>query len=236
MTFADKIIQFNQQVHYSGPTLPVGIRIMNPFKESADALDISGMFYQKYYDDECSRSLILGINPGRFGAGLTGIPFTDPKRLVSDCQLPYSGKATHEPSSVFIYEVIEAFGGPAAFYKAFHINSLCPLGFVKMNDVGREKNYNYYDDKHLFTTVESFIIQNIRDQIELCGVREVCICLGTGKNEAYLRALNSRFNFFGEIIALEHPRFVMQYKSKQKQFYIDKYLAAFEVALEKNSL
>lgn len=236
MTFADKIIQFNNHVHYTGEPLPAGIRIMNPFKESNDALAISETFYQKYYDDDFPRSLILGINPGRFGAGLTGIPFTDPKRLVSDCQLPYSGKAMHEPSSVFIYEVIEAFGGPAVFYKAFHINSLCPLGFVKMDEVGREKNYNYYDDKQLSTTVEPFIIQNIRDQAALGTHTNVCICLGTGKNESFLRGLNKRFNFFNEIIALEHPRFVMQYKSKQKQFYIEKYLTAFEVAMERNRI
>lgn len=30
-------------------------------------------FYEKYYSDNNQRILILGINPGRFGAGLTGI-------------------------------------------------------------------------------------------------------------------------------------------------------------------
>ena len=33
-----------------------------------------------------------------------------------------------------------------------------------------------------------------------------------------------------KIIALEHPRFVMQYKSKYMQEYIDKYLTAFSMA------
>ncbi len=31
------------------------------------------------------RYLILGINPGRFGGGITGIPFTDPIRLQNIC-------------------------------------------------------------------------------------------------------------------------------------------------------
>jgi hypothetical protein len=44
-------------------------------------MKICSSFYQKYYADNKKRSLIIGINPGRFGAGVTGIPFTDPIRL-----------------------------------------------------------------------------------------------------------------------------------------------------------
>jgi len=33
--------------------------------------------------------------------------------------------------------------------------------------------------------------------------------------------------FFKKIVALEHPRFIMQYKAKLKQQYIDKYIEAF---------
>jgi hypothetical protein len=56
---------------------------------------------------------------------------------------------------------------------------------------------------------------------------DICYCFGTGKNEKYLRSLNDEFGFFKRIVALEHPRYIMQYKSKSKQFYIDKYLEAF---------
>jgi hypothetical protein len=55
----------------------------------------------------------------------------------------------------------------------------------------------------------------------------VCFCFGTGKNERFLRKLNDEHGFFKKIIALEHPRFIMQYKAMSKQVYIDKYLAAF---------
>ena len=79
-TFADKIIAFNQSLSFTG-ALPDGIRIMNPFQENPVVLDISSTFYKKYYGDDQPRHLILGINPGRHGAGLTGVPFTDPKRL-----------------------------------------------------------------------------------------------------------------------------------------------------------
>jgi hypothetical protein len=227
MTFADKIIRFNDQLYYTGAPLPQGIRIMNPFREYEQTKHISDTFYQKYYSDNRPRYLILGINPGRFGGGITGIPFTDPKRLVSECHIPYDGKVTHEPSSVFVYEVINAYGGPEAFYSKFYINSLCPLGFTTMDTNGKEKNYNYYDSPALAAAVNDFIIDNIRTQIALGVETDVCFCFGTGKNENYLCKLNEKYQFFKKIVALEHPRFIMQYKSRSKQFYIDKYLSAF---------
>jgi Domain of unknown function (DUF4918) len=227
MTFADKVMQFNEQLAYSGGTLPPGIRIMNPFRESEQTMRIADTFYHKYYNDNEARYLILGINPGRFGGGLTGIPFTDPKRLAAECHISYEGKPTHEPSSVFIYEMINAYGGVEAFYKKFYINSLCPLGFTTVDAGGKEKNYNYYDSKELASAVTGYIIENIKTQIALGVNTDVCFCLGTGKNENFLRKLNNEHHFFGKIIALEHPRFVMQYKTASKQFYIDKYISAF---------
>ena len=227
MTFADKVIRFNDQLEYTGPALPQGIRIMNPFRESEQATRISELFYRKYYDDDNPRHIILGINPGRFGGGITGIPFTDPKRLKSECHIDYDGKSTHEPSSVFVYEMIHAYGGVEAFYNKFYINSLCPLGFTTGDNNGKEKNYNYYDSRELENTVSGFIVDNVRTQINLGVATDICFCLGTGKNETYLRKLNDKHHFFKEVIALEHPRFIMQYKAKSKQFYIDKYIEAF---------
>lgn len=227
MTFADRVIRFNRDLIYTGPALPEGIRIMNPFRENGQAMKIAETFYRKYYNDDQTRHLILGINPGRFGAGLTGIPFTDPKRLISECHINYEGKLSHEPSSVFIYEMIRAFGGPEAFYRQFYINSPFPLGFASVAANGREKNYNYYDSKELEQSVYGFIMENITRQIAMGIHTDRCFCLGTGKNEKFLRGINEKHNFFGEIVALEHPRFIMQYKTANKQFYIDKYIRAF---------
>ncbi|WP_428657764.1 uracil-DNA glycosylase family protein [Runella sp.] len=92
----------------------------------------------------------------------------------------------------------------------------------------RNISYNYYDSKELTDAVYDFIVENIQKQIEIGVSTDVCFCMGTGKNETFLRALNKKYAFFDEIIALEHPRFVMQYKSTFKQHYIDKYLAAFK--------
>ena len=171
--------------------------------------------------------LILGINPGRFGAGLTGIPFTDPKRLISECHIDYVGKMAHEPSSVFIYEMIKAYGGVPAFYSDFYINSPSPLGFTFTDKKGREKNYNYYDSAELLHATNGFIIESLAKLIGLGVKTDVCFCFGTGKNEKFLNQLNREHGFFGKIVALEHPRYIMQYKSRYKDFYIDKYLSAF---------
>ncbi len=227
MTFGEKVIRFNRGLTYTGAPLPAGIRIMNPFREHEQTMRIVEAFYNKYYNDNNKRHLILGINPGRFGAGLTGIPFTDPKRLVSECGIPYEGKVAHEPSSVFIYEMIAAYGGVQAFYRDIYINSMCPLGFTSIDEQGREKNYNYYDSKELAAAVHAYMVDNIRKQIKLGCYTDVCFCFGTGKNEAYLRRVNEEHGFFKNIIALEHPRFIMQYRRKRMGEYVQKYLEAF---------
>jgi Domain of unknown function (DUF4918) len=228
MSFADRVISFSKQLTYTGSRLPDNIRVMNPFQEIKETMPVVETFYHKYYNDDNPRHIILGINPGRFGGGLTGIPFTDPKRLGSECGIVYEGRFTHEPSSVFIYDIINAYGGAEIFYGDFYINSVCPLGFTSTNTLGKEINYNYYDSKDLTNAVYHFIIANIRKQI-LMGIKtNVCICLGTGKNEEFLRNLNGEYNFFDEIIALEHPRYIVQYKAKYKNVYIEKYISALK--------
>jgi hypothetical protein len=76
------------------------------------------------------------------------------------------------------------------------------------------------------------MVENIRKQIDLGIKTDTCFCFGTGKNEKFLKKLNDEYKFFGKIIALEHPRFIMQYKTASKQFYIDKYLNAFRSVLK----
>lgn len=226
-TFADKVISFNKHLDFSG-TLPPNIKIMNPFKNNGVAISTTTEFYKKYYNDNNSRQIILGINPGRFGGGITGIPFTDPKRVIEKCKLKFAGELAHEPSSVFVYEVIDAFGSPEAFYKKFYINSVCPLGFTLTGKNGKDVNYNYYDSKELTNAVHDFIITNIKKQISFGIETDTAFCFGTGKNEKFIRELNEEKKFFKTIIALEHPRYIMQYRSKNKKFYIDKYLTAFK--------
>jgi hypothetical protein len=82
-TLAGKIISFTRSLDFKG-TLPRGVKIMNPYKEPI-IKQITSQFFKKYYSDNNQRHIILGINPGRHGAGLTGITFTDTKRLAEYC-------------------------------------------------------------------------------------------------------------------------------------------------------
>lgn len=222
-TLADRILDFYGNVLYEG-SLPSDISIMNPYADSERIREICKVFYQKYYNDNNKRHLILGINPGRLGGGTTGIPFTDTKRLNKYCDIQFKDFSSHEPSSVYVYDLISAYGGPTAFYEKFYINSICPLGFTISNKAGKEVNYNYYDRKDLQGAVTEFILENIVKQIELGCYTDKVFCFGTGKNYQYFSKLNEKHGFFKEIIPLEHPRYIMQYKSKLKDIYIDDFL------------
>lgn len=224
-SFAEKVIAFNKDLKLDIP-LPDGIRVMNPFSENPQALAVSSAFYRKFYNDKKPRRLILGINPGRHGAGVTGIPFTDTKRLVEKCGLTIENLNTHEPSSVFVYEVIEAYGNVERFYGDFYINSPSPLGFVKTNKNNKEVNFNYYDSKQLQRLVKDFMVSSIKAHISLGIICDVAFCLGSGKNFNFLNGLNEEYGFFTQLIPLEHPRYIMQYKSKEKDFYVEKYIKA----------
>jgi hypothetical protein len=222
-TFAEKVISFCMGLDFQG-TLPEGISIMNPFRNNQEVISAVSKFYRKYYSDNKERHLILGINPGRFGAGVTGIPFTDTIRLNDKCDISIPGIKSYETSSVFIYEMIDQYGGAEKFYGDFFISSVSPLGFTYSGSGGKELNYNYYDSRELTKAVTGFAVESIIIQLEFGIKRDVCFCLGTGKNYKFLSMLNGMHNFFGRIEPLEHPRFIMQYKSKQKKFYISTYI------------
>ncbi len=224
MTYAEKILTFNKSLEINA-ALPAEIEILNPFTgENAKHIwPILEEFYGKFYGDNNPRKLILGINPGRLGAGSTGLPFTDTKRLNEFCGIAFDRFKTHEPSSVFVYDVIQAFGGPTPFYRDFYIGSVCPLGFVTPGKSGMV-NINYYDVKELEKAVTPFIIESINTQLDFGLDRTKIYVMGSGKNFKFLNALNKKEKFAKEIVPLEHPRFVMQYRSKRKVEFVDKYL------------
>jgi len=222
-TFAGKIISFCKELDYTGP-LPPGIKIMNPFRNNPEVLPAIEQFYNRYYSDNKKRHMILGINPGRFGAGVTGIPFTDTTRLREKCGIEIPGLKSFETSSVFVYEMIDRYGGPEKFYGDFYISSVSPLGFTSSGRSGKDVNYNYYDSRELTESVLDFVLDSIRKQIGFGIERDLCFCLGTGKNHKFLKEMNSRHGFFERIVPLEHPRFIMQYRTKSKELYIESYI------------
>lgn len=46
------------------------------------------------------------------------------------------------------------------------------------------------------------------------------------KNADFIHKLNKEEKLFDKITVLEHPRYIQQYKSKEKEIYIDKYIVA----------
>jgi hypothetical protein len=219
------IKKFNRGLHIDS-RLPKGISVLNPYRNSSDVLTWSDAFYERFYSDTKKRRMILGINPGRLGAGQTGIPFTDTKRLYERFGLGSSENQVHETSSAYIYRMIDAFGGAELFYSRFLVSSICPLGFVAQNN-GKYLNYNYYDSEQLQKAVTPFIVRCMEEQLLWPIERDVVYCLGTGKNLKFLTKLNSTYGWFGRIVSLEHPRYIMQYKLGQIDAYIAKYLIEF---------
>lgn len=222
-TFAEQVLAFNFDLQPDW-SLPPGVELLYPY-DNPETRQTMQEFYRKYYADQQERVFIFGINPGRFGAGITGVPFTDPIRLEEVCQIPNAFKKRSELSSIFVYEFVEAYGGPDAFYQKFYITSLCPLGFVKNG-----KNYNYYDDKALQNAVEPHIVDNINQQLKIGGTQAVALCMGQGKNYAYFKKLNEKHRFFGKILPLPHPRWVMQYRRKKMTTFVQSFLDNFAEA------
>ncbi len=48
------------------------------------------------------------------------------------------------------------------------------------------------------------------------------------KNANFIGKLNDEIQLFEHLITLEHPRYIQQYKSKDKQHYINKYINALK--------
>ncbi|HYK77832.1 MAG TPA: uracil-DNA glycosylase family protein, partial [Daejeonella sp.] len=127
-TFADQAIEFYSTISINIP-LPEGVEIMHPHLRP-DVASVFETFFQKFYNDNQPRTFIIGINPGRFGGGITGIPFTDPIKLKNYCGIDHPFENKTELSADFIYQVIDLYGGPEKFYRQFYFTALSPLGFT----------------------------------------------------------------------------------------------------------
>src|ERR1700710_751533 len=196
---SEKILDFLFNLQLLTPP-PEGINVLFPFADEVTKQACT-TFYQKFYHDNQPRYCIIGINPGRFGGGITGIPFTDPIRLEKECGIANNWARKQELSSVYVYDVINAFGGSEAFYSQFYITSLSPLGFTKDG-----KNLNYYDDKEPIKSIKPFAVECLHKQLNWGLHRTTAFCFGDGKNFNFISKLNAEYHFFERVIPLPHPR------------------------------
>lgn len=216
MTFGYQVTQFLFHLHLPFK-LPGNTAVLSVHQQP-EVQKACTDFYNRFFSDTRKRHLLIGINPGRFGGGVTGIPFTDPIRLEQHCGIPNPFPKKQELSSAFIYDMIAAYGGVERFYNRFYISAVSPLGFTSQG-----KNLNYYDDKLLMKRIEPFVADCMERQLEFGIDRGTCFCIGEGENLKYLTRMNDTYKWFGSVQGLPHPRYIMQYKLKLKEAYINRY-------------
>lgn len=190
------------------------VEVLDPFHKP-EVKQVREKFFDAYFEDNLPRKIIIGINPGRLGAGITSLGFTSPKQVSGLLGLGNALGTTSEPSANFVEELIKVVGGPENFYKKVMFTSVCPFGFVKNG-----KNYNYYDDKKLTSDLEPYLLKWLEEQMNLGPIDPIGYTFGKGKNFKYLKELNDKFQFFEKLEALPHPRWVMQYQYKNKEQHL----------------
>lgn len=223
-TFGDRALNFYTTLS-AIDGLPSSIQVMNPYARSEIRRYVES-FLRKFFSDNRERVYVFGINPGRFGAGVTGVTFTDPVALEHFCGIPNELEKRREVSSEFVYEFIERWGGVEMFYRDFFLTAVSPLGFTRNGT-----NYNYYDDHGVFAILKPFIVRTLKDQLALGARRAAAILFGTGRNQQAFSELNQEHRFFKRVYAVEHPRFIMQYRRKRLRDYLRRYQEAFSQAL-----
>lgn len=215
LTFGQSVLSFYDSLRAPGH-LPAGVSpILPPTQE--EVRKYREMFFQRYFNDHHKRVFVIGVNPGRFGSGETGIPFTDPVALQDACGVDNDLRKRRELSSSFIYRVIERLGGARVFYKSFYLTAASPIGFVSGG-----KNQNYYDSSALLKRVTPFIARSLREQCDI-GAKSQAVILGKGLNYQNMAKWNEELGLFSELTALEHPRFIMQYRRNELAWHVERY-------------
>ncbi|RAK70213.1 uracil-DNA glycosylase family protein [Hymenobacter edaphi] len=216
-TFAERLLAL-LTAFPAAPLLPDDVQALNPY-QTEPTHGLLMQFAQRYYADNEPRVALLGINPGRFGAGSTGVAFTDPAALERHCGIPNALPRRPELSSQFVYQLIDALGGPAAFYGHFYLGSLYPLVLVRHG-----RNYNYYDSRTATQALWPDMQQSLQQQVAAGLRRDVAISLGR-RNGEYFERLNAELGLFERILVFDHPRFIMQYKRREVPEYVARYAA-----------
>jgi len=202
--------------------LPDGFSVLDPYR-SADVQSVIHQFCAKYYTGTHPRLSVWGINPGRFGAGITGLSFTDPYALAHQLKLKTEITGRREPSAEFISSVIDGYGGPKAFYRDVFMSALSPLGFVKDG-----KNINFYDDARLKADIVPFVVNSMRVMID-AGLRtDATVLLGSGALKSFFEKHIRPLVHFDTVIYLDHPRYVMQYRRREMERYVQDYVRTLQ--------
>ncbi len=72
--------------------------------------------------------------------------------------------------------------------------------------------------------VSPFMLDSLKQHIAMGLATEEVFVLGK-KNATFLAKINKEEKLFGKMTVLDHPRYIQQYKSKDKLHYIDNYIS-----------
>ena len=194
-------------------TLERNVKILSDFLDNKDNII---NFHKKYVEPNSPRVVICGINPGRNGAGLTGIPFIDFESLSN--MLPDIQKKDWEQSAKFFFSVIQEFG-IEEFYKNFHVTNISWFGFSRID---KPKNVNYFE-KDIFTEIAIYLIDKFVEEMELINPDYIIPLSKTVKYE--LEKLKKQGKIRAEIgTCINHPSWVVTYRRKDLSIWRQKYI------------
>ena len=110
------------------------IAVLTEFLDNWEFID---RFNSEFYGDTLPKTVLCGINPGKHGAGKTGIPFLDfmsLSKIVDGLE-----RRDTERSATFFFDVVQEIG-VRDFYHSFYVTNISWVGYLKNG-----KNLNYYD-------------------------------------------------------------------------------------------
>ena len=188
-----------------------GVCVLSDFLLNQAHIDT---FWQTYYGSSVPRVVICGINPGRHGAGKTGIPFLDFQSLAQ--LIPDVERSDSESSAGFFYQVIKQFGA-SAFLPTFYVTNIASVGFVR---AGKNLNYNDLPAPALEIVERNFLLEMAVVQpthiISLGEVVHATVNKLMGKDVDCKRRL-------------PHPSWIANYRRNQIEEWVTRYLAVLEV-------
>ena len=175
-----------------------------------DHREVADAFWSTFYPGDLPREVICGLNPGRLGAGLTGVPFTDFLSLSK--LLPGIKRNDTEASAQFFFQVVQAVGAEA-FFKRFYVTNISAVGFLKAG-----KNLNYHD---LPQGARGVVERNFNEEMQVVAPTRV-IALGRHAYASVKKNLPSGV----EVSYLAHPSWIMTYRRSEADAWVRRYIDA----------